>query len=261
MSDVFYLSYEFVRAIVQKAVAIIGDTATDTFTADAAHGLAVGDVVAFTDLGGNSAALASRYFVESVPSSTTFKLATSPGGAAATLGTGTDAAVLAIQEIEIAWPNQAQTQGENTQYTWEGGGNRKQITLLRDLNVTFASAAIPASAHAEIFDKPTITGDLPGGMTNVRGYGGGNDKGGVSVGLRLEGYAIKSTAGVESTVDFARWYPQGTLTFTTPATQQTGQAAGTTGYTFSASRSIADIAGGAIGGAPTGGEFFYEGEV
>lgn len=261
MSDVYYLSYEFTRAVVQKAVEITGDTATTTFTADAAHDLAVGDVVAFTDLGGGSAALATRYFVLTVPTSTTFTVAATPGGSAVTLGTGTDAVVNAIQEIEIAWPNQAQTQGENTQYTWEGGGNRKQITLLRDLSVTFASAAIPASAHREIFEKTTITGSLPGGMTNVYGYGGGNDKGGVSIGLRLEGYAIKSTAGVESTVDYARWYPQGTLTFTTPATQQTGQASGTTGYTFAASRSTTDIAGGAIAGAPAGGEFFYEGEV
>lgn len=53
----------------------------DVFTAGAAHGLAVGDVVVLlTMTGGTGASLNTQYYVITVPSSTTFKLSASSGG-------------------------------------------------------------------------------------------------------------------------------------------------------------------------------------
>lgn len=263
MSYVFYLAYEFIRAIVQLATAALTATsATNTLTTSTDHELAVGDTVVFSNVNGLvTIAVSTRYFVVAVGSATTLQISATPGGSPIAVGTGSGLIFRGMREISIAWPNQGSTESQNTDYTWEGGGDRKTLSLLRELRLNFSSAAIPAGAHAEIFGKTAITGSLPGGMTNVKGYGGGNDKGGVSCGIRLEGYAIKNDNGVETTVDYARWFPSGQLTFTNPATQQTGQAAGTTGYSFSATRTATDLIGGAIAGASTGGEFFYEGEI
>lgn len=262
MSQIYKLVYEFVRAMVQVLLdADTATSATDTLTATA-HGLAVGDTIKFTDVNGLvTISTGTRYFVVAVPTADTFKISATYGGSPISVGTGSDLDFQGLHEIQIPWANQAGVNAENTSYVWEGDATRKELTLLRSLSITFAAASIPDSAHAEIFDKAAITGALPGGMTNVRSYGGGNDQGGASVGFRLEGYALKYVDGVESRVDFARWFPVGTLTYTTPGQLQTGQTAGTTGYSFSATRTTVDLLGLTITGSSTGGEFFYEGEI
>lgn len=61
---------------------ITGTAATDTVTSSTAHGLEVNDAVMFKVLnGGAGLAVSSRYFVQAVPSTTTFKLSLTRGGA------------------------------------------------------------------------------------------------------------------------------------------------------------------------------------
>ena len=256
MSDTYYLGYEFETATIQYLSTFAATTATDTITANA-HGLPNGTALTLASIAGmTNVALNTTYFVVGTALNT-FQISATIGGTAIVVGTGTPT-VNAIREISFPWPNTASITADNQEYTWEGGATTKTIELLRDLTVSFESAAVPASVHRTLFDKPTISGDQPGDMTALVGYGGGNDIAGISAGLRLQGFAIRSAAGIETRVDFARWFPQGTLTLSSPGTIQTGQVFGNTVYAFSVSRTTTNLAGGLINAQA---EFFYDGEV
>jgi len=80
------------QAIATNAVALIsevdnggditGVAATDLITSASAHGFAVGDSLQFTTLnGGTGLVVSTRYFVVAVPSTTTFQLGATRGGA------------------------------------------------------------------------------------------------------------------------------------------------------------------------------------
>lgn len=263
MAYTYYRPSGFKRAIIQTlATAIVGDSATDTFTADAAHGLAVGDAVAATALGGASGiALLTRYFVVNVGSATTLKLSATKGGSPITIGTGTDVGLTPLRETQFFLAQKAGVSPENDSITWEGDNLKIKLESLAGLTLQLDLDAVPTSGHADVFGKTAITGVLPGGMTSAQGFGGGNDKGGVSCGVRLETDAIKVVNGVESNVVYARWFPMGTLTLRGAGDIQTGAKMGLTSYSFAASRTAVDLLGDAIDGASSDGEFFYDGEV
>lgn len=261
-------TYEFTRMVVQSAATAITCTgATDTITSGSAHGLTEGDIVSFTVLGDPVLAgitANTRYFVVDVGSTTTFKVSATISGSAIAIGTSggtTPAQFVRLVETQFPWANQATADVENTSYTWEGDAQQVDLTLLRGISVSLDLAAIPADGHLSTFGKTAITGALPGGGSNAFGYGGGGDVGGASIGLRLEGYAVVREAGVDRTVTFVRWYPQGTITFRQPSALQTGQSGGVTGYAFAPTRTTTDILGATIAGAPTGGDFYYEYEI
>lgn len=263
MTDVSLRPYEFTEAIFYKdGGAVVGDSATDTFTADAAHECLVGDMVIFTALGGlSSVSLATRYFVVNVGSPTTLKVSATLGGTPISLGSGTDVTIKRFEPYAFPWPQNATPNITTKDYTWSGGGQEETDTLLTGINLPIALDAIPVSAHQGIFGKTSITGALPGGGTNGKSYGGGNDQGGVSGMLLLKAYSKKSADGVASTPLFARWFPSGKLALTGPAGLQSGQKATTTGYTFTATKTSTDFLGGAITGVSAGGEFYIDYEL
>ena len=116
-------------------------------------------------------------------------------------------------------------------------------------------------ADATVFGLTAITGDLPGDISSAYGYGGGNLKAGVTCGIRLEADAIKNTAGVESSVTYARWFPQGTLTLAKPGEFGTSAKVGVTQYSFTPVRVTTDLGGDAIDGASADGDFYFDGEI
>jgi hypothetical protein len=257
-------SYEFVRAIAQVPTEAIASTsASSTITAASAHGLAAGDIVSWSVIGTMTNVTAdTRYFVlASGLTTTAFQVAATPTGTAIAVGSSSAGTFKGARAVVLPWANQSSASPENTSYDWEGDAQQASITLLRGITVELDLAAIPADAHALIFDKSAITGTLPGGGTEGRGYGGGGDVQGTSVGLLLEGFAVVRDDGIDRTVTFVRWYPQGTITLRQPSAFQTGQIGGVTGYSFSATRTATDILGATITGAPTGGDFYYEFEV
>lgn len=83
-------------------VAVTGVDATDLLTAGAAHGFLVGDRVNFPTLTGGIGLTADTgyYYVESVPSTTTFKISATRGGAVLSLGSNvTDGTVKRADNI------------------------------------------------------------------------------------------------------------------------------------------------------------------
>jgi hypothetical protein len=259
----YYLGYEFTKAVVQTlGNPIQGDSATTLFTADAAHGRAVGDIIYVTALGGGSGAgLLTRYFVKTVPSPTTMTLSTTPGGSALALGTTTDMVIVPIIETRLYKAASIKPATENKTYTWEGDGEVEKLESLVGVSYDFSPDCVPTTAHAAIFGKTALTGDFPGGLTNAYGYGGGNDRSGVACGLRLEGNAIKDVDGVRSTVTFAMWLPVGTLNLKTPPGLQTGNKFEQMAYSFAAKKTKTDLGGAPLTGASTDGEFFIIGEI
>lgn len=252
----FYLAYEFTKCIIQKPVTVVCTTATSVFTSNA-HGLANGDALALTEITGLSGvALATTYFVVGAAENT-FGISATIGGSAIAVGTGAPT-VLALKEYSFPWPNTSSFSPENKEYTWEGGAETRKNTLLSGLVITFESAAVPSAVHAALFEKPAVTVAVPGGMTNLTGYGGGDDVAGIACGLRLEGFATRFALGIETRVDYAQWFPSGTLTLTGPGALQTGQASGTTSYSFTVSRTTTTAVGGLISSEA---QFFYDGEI
>jgi hypothetical protein len=253
----------FKRLIVQTlSAAIVGDSATDTFTADSAHGLAVGDCLAATALGGASGiALLTRYFVVNVGTPTTLKLSATKGGSPITIGSGTDVTLVAIVETRFSLAQKAAANNETDSITWEGDNLKIKQDSLAGMTFVFDLDAVNTGAHQRVFGKTEGTADLPGGLTNTTGFGGGNDKGGVSCGVRLEADSIEVINGVESSVVFGRWLHQGTLTLLKAGDVQTGAKMGITQYSFAASRATVDILGIAIAGASSDGEFYFDGKV
>jgi len=259
----YYRPSGFKQCLVQTlSAAIVGDSATDTFTADSAHGLAVGDVVAATALGGASGiALLTRYFVVDVGSPTTLEISATKGGAPITIGTGTDVTLVAVVETRYSLAQKATASNETDSITWEGDNLKIKQDSLAGITLQLDFDSINVGAHRTTFGKTEGTADLPGGLTNTTGFGGGNDKGGVSCGIRLETDAIKVVAGVESSVVFGRWFPQGTLTLLKAGDVQTGAKLGISQYSFSATRTTVDILGDTIDGTSADGDFFFDGEV
>jgi hypothetical protein len=263
MAYTYYRPSGFRRAVIQTlGTAIAGSSATDTFTAAADHGLAVGDTVAFTAIGGASGiALLTRYFVVNVADSTHLKISATKAGSPITIGTGSAQSLVPLTETQFHLAQKAGVSSETDSITWEGDNLKIKQEGLAGLTLQLDLDAVPTSAHRTVFGKGTITGTLAGGLTSALGFGGGNDKGGVSVGVRLETDAIKVVNGVESSVVFGRYFPMGTLTLRGAGDVQTGAKMGLTSYSFAASRTAVDLLGVAIAGASSDGEFFYDGEV
>lgn len=263
MTAIYYRPSGFKRCIVQTLGAEInGDSATDTFTSDSAHGLAVGDTVYVTALGGGSGvALLTRYFVTAAGTTTTLKMSATRGGAALTLGTTTDMKIVPLVETRYYMANKASADAETTDLTWEGDNTKIKKTTLDGMTVGLEFDATNPGADATVFGKTAITGSLPGGITSAYGYGGGDDKQGVTCGLRLEADAVKNNAGVETSVTYTRWFPQGILTLAKPGEFGTSAKVGTTGYSFTPSRVTVDLGGDAIDGASSDGDFYFDGEI
>jgi hypothetical protein len=263
MSVIYYRPDGFARAIIQTlGAAITGDSATDTFTADAPHDLAVGDCVIATALGGGTGlALLTRYFVVASADATHLKLSATKGGSPITIGTTTDMILLPLTETSFAMPNKASADASVAEKKWEGGDMEIIKKSITGMSVQLDFDAVNSSNDALVFGKAAITGGLPGGITSAHGFGGGGHARGVSCGVRLEDVAIKVTDGVESNVGWCRWYPQGTITPLKPGEFGTSAKLGVTSYNFVPVRATKDLLGIAITGAPTDGDFYYEGEI
>jgi hypothetical protein len=218
--------------------------------------------VVATALGGASGiALLTRYFVVNVGSSVTLKLSATKGGSPITIGTGTDVTIKALVETRYSLAQKATAANETDSITWEGDNLKIKTDSLAGITLQLDFDSVNVGAHRTTFGKTEGTADLPGGLTNTTGFGGGNDKGGISCGIRLETDAIKVVNGVESNVVFGRWFPQGTLTLLKAGDVQTGAKLGATQYSFSATRTTVDLLGDTIDGASSDGEFFFDGEV
>ena len=246
-TNVEYLEYDFNQLFVRTAATAIAGTgaATNKLTATA-HGLSNGDVVSLSAIVTltNVAAL-TRYYVVGVTAND-LQLALTPGGSAIVIGNSGSANILSFLDVELYYPNTATAEPATTSYEWKGGGNTVNLDTLSGLKLSIDSRSVPQYADSVIFSKDEIT---ISGADNAIGFGGGNQKSGVTVGLLIYRNAKKIVSGSETGVVTRVYeYMAGTLTLAKPAGVTTGEVGDMPGYSFSATPGNADINGAAVSG-------------
>ncbi len=258
-TNVEYLEYDFSQLFARKAATPIVGTgaATNKLTATA-HGLANGDVVSLSSIVTlTNVAVLTRYYVIGVTTND-LQLSTTPGGSAIAIGNSGSANILSFNDVELFYPNQASAEPSTTSYEWKGGGKTVNLDTLSGLKLSIDSRSVPSYAHSVLFTKDEI---VISGADNVIGFGGGNDKSGVTVGMYIIRNAKKLVNGSETAVVQRFYdYPAGTLTLKTTPGITTGEVGSMMGYSFSATPGNHDINGATIVGMDDE-DFFIHGEL
>lgn len=136
-----------------------GTSATDTITVT--HALSVNDAVVFTAVAGAAASVivpGRVYFVQSVSTTVSFKIAATLGGAAITVGTGTGIA-LRRPQASASTPD---TINEIAQLVWDNGGiqNLDAATLLVNSTQKRAISAAYAAAYGKFVETTRNIGGV-----------------------------------------------------------------------------------------------------
>lgn len=145
--------------VIGRGTAVTGITsATDTFT-KASHGLTDGAAVVFTAVTGDAAdaiTLGRVYYV--VSAATTFKIAATPGGAAITVGTGTDIDLYKT----TATATDVDDINEIAQMVYDTGGiqNLDTATLIVPSTQKRAISAAYASAYGKFVESSRTVGGV-----------------------------------------------------------------------------------------------------
>ncbi|MET7759740.1 DUF5309 family protein [Streptomyces sp. NPDC005389] len=143
---------------IAKGVTTTGATsATDTITANG-HGLVDGDKIVFTSTGAATGIVAGRtYYVDAIDANT-FKVSTSSGGAAITLGTATGIAYTNPWETDLTTDHVS----DLLQLAYDNGGISEQETAT--LIVNSAQRRAVTKAFASAYGKYTETSRTVGGV-------------------------------------------------------------------------------------------------
>lgn len=161
-----------------------------------------------------------------------------------------------IAETAFPWPNALRPNYEQQTYTWQGGAQRKIINLLIAVNWTLDLDAIPLLGHKTVFGKTEITAaPADFDISTMVGFGGGSDKSGVTRGLRAVANGLSGDG--ETAVEVNIWAPIATITLAAVGGLSSGNIGDKTQYSISCTKTAVDIAGDAITGASSDGEFFY----
>lgn len=258
----YYKSYELTHAYALTKPASIAATGAATNKLSAtAHGLAEGDTVVLTSFVTlTNVTAGTRYFVKYVDANS-FNLALTSGGSAIAIGDTGSAVVQPYTITELDWTKQAKTTTDRNTFEWNGSARSFEISTIKKMSVAIDLDCIPTAAHKAIFSKSAITGALPGGMTTSTavGFGGGNDKAGVSASLLLTGYALKGEA--QTVVNIAVLFASGVLSLVAAPGFTSGAVGDPWQYSYAAVRSLTDVAGGLVGGASSDGEIYYLSET
>lgn len=136
-----------------------GTSATDTITVT--HALSVNDAVVFTAVAGAAASnivLGRVYYVQSVSTTVSFKIAATLGGAAITVGTGTGIA-LRRPQTSASTPD---TINEIAQLVWDNGGiqNLDAATLIVNSTQKRAISGAYAAAYGKFVETTRNVGGV-----------------------------------------------------------------------------------------------------
>jgi hypothetical protein len=166
-----------------------------------------------------------------------------------------------IVETEFKWPNKLAPNAETQSFTWQGGGQRKDLIILVAQRWTLDLDAVASAAHAGLFTKAEITdagvADSYFDVSTLVGFGGGNDVSGVSVGMRAVANALAGDN--ETPIELNLWAPVCTLTLAAAMGLDTTSTADKMQYSISATKTTKDITGATIAGAASDGDFFFIG--
>lgn len=148
---------------VSKGTSVTGaSSATDTITATG-HGLTTGDKIVFTATGAATNIVAGRIYYATVVDSNSFKVSTSSGGTALTLGTATGLAFTKPSTTALANTDI----NDMLQLAYDNGGISEQntATLLCNSTQKRAITVAYASAYGQFYETSRTVGGV--NMTTV----------------------------------------------------------------------------------------------
>jgi hypothetical protein len=231
------LPFGFSKAAVQRkgtdlTASIVA--ATGVFTT-ATHGYAIGDRVVLSALATTTGiTILTYYYVLTVPSSTTFTLSATSGGAALTLATNGTATLAKMHEPRLQLANKITSNTDSKDVNYEGDNIIIKVHNTQSIGFTFDTDAFTRGAHATIFGLTEVTANLPDGYTSAYGlFGSTPELTGQTVGFWGEAADTQtSAAGVQSTKTKRYWYPLGNLTASKPPELNTSDKPTSWQYTF-----------------------------
>jgi hypothetical protein len=255
-TNVEYLEYDFTRLLFRTAASFAGTGAATNRISATAHGLSNVDEVSLTGITTLTNVSANTIYYVVGTAANNFQIALTPGGSAIVIGDTGSATVHYYADFESSYPNQATVETSTKDFEWNGGGQTVTLSTLDGLTLNIDLAAVPSYIHSNLFDKDAVT---VSGYENLIGFGGGDDKSGVTIGLWIERSAKKIVNGSETgVVTRLYYYPAGTLTMRATPGVQSGEVGSLWGYSFSATPGNADVNGATIPGMDVD-DFFVHG--
>lgn len=253
-----YFGYELTDAKIQTAGVAKAVTFTDAgdLVTASAHGYSNGDSVAFTVIATTTGIAINTLYYVIAATTNTFQVALTAGGSAIALATDGTGTVRRMVETNVLFANKITIDVQETTLTFEGDAQTKNVYFLSGMTASLSPDCITVEAAEEIFGKTAVSSGLPTGLTRLTWYGEATERGGVTAGMWAEGYAIKSTAGVESVVGIRLWLPMGTLTLSGPPSLTTKEKAGQQTYKLGATLATTTVIGTALPTVPTGGAYY-----
>jgi hypothetical protein len=161
-----------------------------------------------------------------------------------------------LTEVDILYANKLDIKTDDDTITFEGDGSKRNIYITSGLTVTLSPDAIPVAALGAIFGMTEITTGVPNSGTHLNWFLTTGQAAGVSAGIRAVGSAIKSVAGVETTINLNLWVPLGTLTFGSPGSPESLKKWGQMDLRLGAVRTTVDVGGNALPTVPAGGAMY-----
>lgn len=161
-----------------------------------------------------------------------------------------------LTEVDVLFANTMSISPEEENIQFDGDGQRKILYVLTGMTIELSPDALNVAAASVLFGKNEVTASIPTGLAALTWFGDVVEAGGKSVGFWAEGSAIKSVAGVESTVGVRLWVPLGTLTLGAPGDIETAAKWGQQVWRIAAVRTSVDVAGDALPSVPAGGAFY-----
>lgn len=261
-SAVEYLEYDFHEAYFGVAASVAATGAATNKLSATAHGLADGQMVSLADIVTLTNVSASTIYFVVNKTANDFQIAATPGGSAIAIGNSGSATVKYVTRYRFYYPNKSTPNTDRNTYEWKGGGRSVKLEQIAAMTITLDSASVPAYLHSVLFNKSTITfQDAALTGSNSIGYGGGNDKSGVTVEMYLKCYAKKIVSGTETGVVVRYyWFPSGTLTMVSPRGLESGATGPLQQYSFSVTPGASDINGATVTNLASD-DYYVAGEI
>lgn len=167
-----------------------------------------------------------------------------------------------IIETDVLYANKVEFVTDRTELTFEGDASSRKVFITSGITANLSPDCIDVGALETVFAKTPVTAGLPAAVARATYFGELDESRGVTAGLYGRGFAIKDDgAGTESIEDIEIRIFKGTLTLSGPPNLQTKQKASQQVYALSAVRTATDLNGAALPSVPSGGAFYWIGEL
>jgi hypothetical protein len=163
-----------------------------------------------------------------------------------------------IVEVDLSMANSADFKTDMTTITYEGDGTQTKKYFSTAFDMEIEADDFDLLALELIFSKVAVTASLPVGVAKRSYWGANADSSGIVCGIKAACAAEEVATGLNKTLWIVA--PKGTLSPPNPPALKNIAKAGVK-LTFSARKTLTDIAAVALPGVPADGCFWYADEL